>query len=741
LTEKDVTPIVVAAAGVGVALVTAFAGPIVVEWLAEKRGGPALPGLTAAQLEAWRGVLRIAVLERRVRGAGSQLDQMVRHGVVIDLRADERLKTKDGDLDRAPLRSKDRRLSWSRVTEEWDQSPGRVMILGEPGYGKTVAALTLLKHINGNEASSKPLAEMFPLVEWYHWHAEHPDGRLNDWLADQLSITYRLLPRTVAAALIDADFVLPVLDGMDEVPDAQRLQCKEAIDAYAGRSPPFRPFILTCRVKEYAELAPDWVDVDHQVVLRGLEADQITSVLQEQTAGRPGWTAVRDRVGTGDPDLLELFRSPMRLAIAMQAYRDRDAGELEKLEPEFAEGHLWEQLLTLGSPAFRGADHERIRCWLHFLAAGMHREGHQRFWLHELYLFTTDRQREFRAFGIQFGLGVGLALGLPAAVAVELLSGSATAFLVALAALLTAVFGTVLSLKIRGRDLSLSLDQPDGKRPGLVSPSREPLVWVSAVLLWLPFDLAAALESVPTFGLAFGLFVGVAFGLTNGLITALLAGEAIEHLSVTIGAPRRTRISAIRKDTRRILAGMLATGLLMGLLIGIRKGLAFGLAFGLGVMPTFGLFVGLTLFIRAGTTSVPSDPPHRLAGRGPSAVLTAARNIALAGGLIGGILAGMITGLEAGLVLGRLAGLVFGVTFGVAAGFGLALTFGLTPWVYHYWLRHRLARQGLLPRRLQDFLDWCGFQSRGWLRVSDAYEFRHRELLEHLANSTWLERL
>jgi hypothetical protein len=174
LAEKDVVPIVVAMAGVGVALVTTFAGPLFVDWLAEMRSGAALPGLTAAQLEAWCRVLRVAVLERRVRGTGSQLDQMVRQGTVIDLQAEERIEIKQSDLSRSRFRLQDRRLPWSKVSAEWDRAPGRMVILGEPGFGKTVAALTLLKHIDSIEAPTKPVAELFPLVEWYRWHADHP---------------------------------------------------------------------------------------------------------------------------------------------------------------------------------------------------------------------------------------------------------------------------------------------------------------------------------------------------------------------------------------------------------------------------------------------------------------------------------------------------------------------------------------------------------------------------------------
>jgi hypothetical protein len=41
-----------------------------------------------------------------------------------------------------------------------------------------------------------------------------------------------------------------------------------------------------------------------------------------------------------------------------------------------------------------------------------------------------------------------------------------------------------------------------------------------------------------------------------------------------------------------------------------------------------------------------------------------------------------------------------------------------------------------LPRRLPQFLAWCAHPRRSWLRVvSDSYEFRHRELLDHLSSA------
>jgi hypothetical protein len=63
-------------------------------------------------------------------------------------------------------------------------------------------------------------------------------------------------------------------------------------------------------------------------------------------------------------------------------------------------------------------------------------------------------------------------------------------------------------------------------------------------------------------------------------------------------------------------------------------------------------------------------------------------------------------------------------------GFGV----GIRPVLYHWWLRRRLTAEDKLPAELRRFLDWAAKPPREWLRVADGYEFRHRELLDHLAN-------
>jgi hypothetical protein len=395
----------------------AVGGRLVDYLLDQEREGLPLPSPNAAQREEWQALLRTAVLKERVRKEDSDLRQMVRVGPIVDPKARDYVDLSMDDVARPRLRIRGRTVALSEITRQWDESPSRLVILGEPGYGKTVAALMLLEHINGNARGREAVAELFRLAEWHRWHVENPRDGLDDWLADQLTTTYPDLPQVVSAALVDSGLVLPILDGLDEVPAGGRIACRDQIDAYAGRSEPFRPFVLTCRAREYTQLEADWVPADRQIVLVGLQADQIAQVLEVRTSRWPEWAVVRGRIKSGDQYACELFRSPLRLGIALQAHRRLDPGSLLELDLDAAKAHLWDSFLELGGPGFDGASPEQLRSWLLFLAAGMHRESRQRFWLHELFALTAHRHGEFRRFKVRLGVAVWLIcaviVGLP----------------------------------------------------------------------------------------------------------------------------------------------------------------------------------------------------------------------------------------------------------------------------------------------------------------------------------------
>lgn len=638
VTSLNVRWPVTIAVGSVVAAATAMLGELASRKL---KPGPFLS--TRERLEPSREHLRRLVRQRRVDGQDSLLDQMVQKHWAFDLDT-QRVDVLHGKRGEPRLRLRGPTVKWSKIITKWDQARGRLVLLGEPGYGKTVAALTLLNQINDVDSPGKPVVELFPLVEWYRWRSSHPGENLCSWLAYQLALTHPELSAKTTRALVDHDLVVPLLDGLDEVPAAHRRLCKEAIDDYGRRSKPFRPFVVTSRAREYAELRPKPAGRDCQVALLGLTPQQVSAVLDKQTSGRPEWNAVRHQVAT-KRSLAQLLQSPLRLAIAVRTYREPqgDPRELFTLNRHDAEAHLWDRLLS-GTTGFGRADSADVIKWLRFLATAMKQQGRQRLWLHELYLFApTDFDYERR-----FAIGIRLTVGL-----------------------------------------------------------------IIALIAGLTFTLTAGLDHGVVAGALMGLVASSSIGLTSGL-----------EPSLRMMLPWRIRVRSLRLTNLPTLTALLV-GVPPGLLLGLTLAWTEGLAIGLGVGFAIWLVIALVGAVAVGSELAAA--PGRLAVRGPNAVLTATRNHALAAGLAAGLAPGLGFGLTAGPHVGLPAGLLVGLRF--------SLFFGLFAWLYHHWLRRRLARQGLLPRRLRRFMNCCAKPEQGWLRVSDAYEFRHRELLDHLAPS------
>ncbi len=680
---------VFASVAVGVAISAALAGLLgsqLRQRLAEKDGTVVPDGLSRKRLEKWRVWLRSKVMKERGE-EGGQLDQMVRDEEARDLN----VSLVDGDSCMPRLRVDGRLFAWSEIKREWDESRGRMVILGDPGYGKTVAALTLVEYINASKKPGAVVAELFSLADWYLWQAEHPSARLGDWLAGQLTLTYDLPPK-VSQQLVAEELVLPILDGLDEIPTVhQRRACVDAINAYTRRAAPHRPFVLTCRAEEYNQLAPGWVGAEQHILLAGLQPDQVNAILEKRAVGRVGWDTIRLRHAAGDATLIELFRSPLYLAVTLQVYRDRDPSELLDLGVEEAIGQLWERLLSLSetADAFPGATVTEVRRWLEFIATGMRRTARQRFMLHELYLMDPNRATMERRFDAIVGLIAGLSVGLSSGLVAGLFYGL-----------------------------------------------------IAGLVAWLVFGL----NTGPVIGLVIGLVVWLVIWLVIGPIFGLFSWRPREFLPYLAGSPSTQnpvgwRDRVLHAISRATLVAVLNAGLVVGLIVGLISGLVVGLFYGLVAGLFFGLGVFVIFIVGEGAEVVEAEPPSRFTHKRPDAVLIASRNsgmlnwlvVGLVVGLFVGLVFALVAGLFFGLFYGLVAGLFFGLVFGLVFGLNTGLVTGLDAWLYHYWLRWLLYTRGLLPRRLPQFLDWCAEPSRGWLRITNAYEFRHRSLLDHLA--------
>jgi NACHT domain len=122
-------------------------------------------------------------------------------------------------------------------------APRRLVVIGPAGSGKSTLLLLLLLELCETRADRSPVPVIFSMSSY--------DPRRNDlidWLADQLAAGYAVGSVTAARSLLEQGRVLPILDGLDEIPRGHRVA---ALDRIRGTFHQGLPVIVACRTEEY----------------------------------------------------------------------------------------------------------------------------------------------------------------------------------------------------------------------------------------------------------------------------------------------------------------------------------------------------------------------------------------------------------------------------------------------------------------------------------------------------------
>ena len=97
---------------------------------------------------------------------------------------------------------------------------GLLLILGEPGSGKTTTLLQLGRTLLDRARSD--IKERVPIVlNLSNWKKHHP---LAEWISVELSEKYRV-PVKIALPWLQNNYLLPLLDGLDEVQTSLQPDC------------------------------------------------------------------------------------------------------------------------------------------------------------------------------------------------------------------------------------------------------------------------------------------------------------------------------------------------------------------------------------------------------------------------------------------------------------------------------------------------------------------------------------
>ena len=644
----------------------------------------------------------------------------------------------------------------TRLIDVFDRLDRALLILGAPGAGKTTLLLTLARDllIRAAQDPEQPIPVVFPLSSWAEQRRP-----LIDWLVDALSEQYQI-PRKTGRAWVEADQILPLLDGLDEVQAEHRTACVMAINTFR-QDHGLLPLVVCSRVADYETLGTQLL-LQGAIVVQPLTPPQVESYFTQ--VGQP-LAAVRQALQE-DPTLWELLGTPLMLYVVTVAYVGDSDEMLRTQGTPVEQQHLF---ATYVERMFqrRGAitrySRQQTEHWLAWLAWQMAQHSQPVFYLERM-------QPDWLSYGHHWipTQGTRLLVGLLGCLVGGLVGGLAMAL----------GLGTVSGLSVKlewwlgGGFLGGLIGGLIGGQAGYSKEitSIETVRWS-----WLGFfaELFAPSGRRLVRGWAIGLVGGLFIGILQGLGVMLVAEQSFGMtrwqgwwsygLSTGLRAMLGIWFGVILvSGLGVILGGVLAAGLVQELggwlLSGPDFGLGESLLRRLFMGLNLGLLLGLIYNLSAGfvvglsggeiaTKTTPNEGIHRSAWM----ALISGLGSGLTGGLLGGLYFGLSAGLsseyidqldemasvfdvELGseLAIGLGYGLAFGLLVGLTTGLTTAVKYGGRACLQHVLLRLALRHHGSAPWRYVGFLDYAA--ERLFLRkVGGGYIFIHRLLQDHFA--------
>lgn len=207
-----------------------------------------------------------------------------------------------------------------KISDVFQEQGGSLLVLGEPGSGKTTMLLGLARDLIALAESdaSRPIPVVFNLSAW-----SDPNQKLLDWLNNELSAKYQI-PKKIGTVWLEQSRLLPLLDGLDEVSEERRAACVDAINGFTLEAG-LVGVVVCCRLKEYIAL-PTRLTLNGAIRLQPLTREQVHHYIAD--AGEK--LAVLQTVLQKDSELQIQARSPLMLNLMVRAYQDMTVDDLAR---------------------------------------------------------------------------------------------------------------------------------------------------------------------------------------------------------------------------------------------------------------------------------------------------------------------------------------------------------------------------------------------------------------------------
>jgi ABC-type amino acid transport system permease subunit/DNA polymerase III delta prime subunit len=619
------------------------------------------------------------------------------------------------------------------ILEVFDQEEiaGKLLILGNPGAGKTTTMLDLAKALiaRAEQDADYPIPVLFNLSTW-----KDDKQSLRDWLVAELKSKYGVRKDIGAKWVSDAK-LLPMLDGLDELKSVRQKPSVKKINEWLDSD--YRPqYLVVCsRLEEYEKVLQEeeWEQDAEQeleeifprqkirlflngsILLKPFTNEQIQAYLEGINQTKL-WEKLQS-----DTEVRDLVRIPIFLSILgfILLFNIFDFTSLKKLvnsreaRLKYLLDNYWEacmkreivppsmELKGLKSRTYEEKNFptkRQVQKWLVYLAQQLQKQSQTEFLIEKIQPYWLLNEFEERVYNLAIRLTVGLVSGLTAGL---YLGGWSHESIVLLFAIFSGVVTGVMSYilaSILEHFSKFYVKILSGVLPGL-----------GFFVMTYSFSLTASIS------LKDWSFLVLLTGIGVGVVFYGLVPQEIKPAEKFEISPNR----AVKYASFALLFGLIFVPIHFAIqpekyqknpLYGLYELLCFVL---------FGIGVGV----------IPAREVMIERKRHPNQGIWRTRNYAVIWFLGGGFAAGIFTAAMDGPEVVRTTGIALSVGF-LASLIGSSWS-GLVC-LQHFTIRFILYCKGYIPWNYTRLLDYC--TERLLLqRVGGRYRFIHKLIQEHFA--------
>ncbi|BAZ82062.1 DUF3365 domain-containing protein [Sphaerospermopsis kisseleviana CS-549] len=285
-----------------------------------------------------------------------------------------------------------------------------LLILGEPGAGKTITLLKLAQNLITCAESN--LSQLIPVVfNLSSWGSKRQT--IEDWLLQELWSKYQV-SQEIAKDWVKNQKLLLLLDGLDEVKTDLREACVEAINQFI-QTHGLTEMVVCSRIADY-EVLSNRLRLRGAIYIRSLTPEQVHQYLD--TAGQQ-LSAVKSLL-KDDTTLQEIGKSPLTLSVMTLAYQGKQVeeilqtGSLEERREHLFNAYIERMFKRKG--VNQKYPKNRVIHWLSWLAQRMFQTSQSYFLIEKIqpnWLQSNVQKRLYRIGTILIGiLAIGLILFL-----------------------------------------------------------------------------------------------------------------------------------------------------------------------------------------------------------------------------------------------------------------------------------------------------------------------------------------